>query len=132
MHHSHLRFNIVMKQTQLSYDICSHHARNWQALGSGYTTIRRDDGKPCIAFVWFDWPTQSTGATIVVNGVAQRIVVEFPPKGRYTNCSSYDLNFVPVWPFKNCERVKVWSEFFKAMQMPTSIERLDEIYNYDD
>jgi hypothetical protein len=37
-----------------------------------------------------------------------------------------------VQPFKNSERVKVWSEFLKAMQMPASIERLDEIYNYDE
>jgi hypothetical protein len=95
-------------------------------LGRNYTTIRGDTE---ITFHWLELDTAWSGAAITFG--ARNVAVEFPPSGRYKNITRYGLNSLPVQPFRNPERIKVWEEFLNAMQMPVSIENLDEVYNYD-
>jgi hypothetical protein len=116
-----------MKKTQLSFELCSQHLSDWQKLGRNYTTIYKSDTE--ITFHWLDLDTAWTGVAITVG--AKNVAVEFPPSGRYKNITCYDLNFLPVQPFRNPERIKVWEEFLRVMQTPVSIEDLDQVYDYD-
>jgi hypothetical protein len=117
-----------MKETvELTYELCVQLKERWQALGRNYTAVQKADdqnGGPGsvpahIVFHLLDMNTVDTGIRVTVKEGCAVLTVEFPPfRGRYSNKHAYRMNAVPVQPFRDEERVKVWEEFIDAVRTP--------------
>jgi hypothetical protein len=127
------KVKIMKKKTvQLTYELCVQHMERWHALGRNYTAVQRPEyqkGGPAwypehVVFHQLDMDTVHTGIRVIVREGYPILRVGFPPfEGRFSKTHNYPMDAVPVQPFKNEERVKVWKEFIDAMQTPRQQER---------